>query len=78
LWITMSLYELFYHRRKSLSMTQDQVADTGLISRTAYKRIERGNGPNSPSLWVLESIARALGCRIELRLIDSESGEVLE
>lgn len=72
------LGKAFLRRRKELGMTQDEVAETGLISRTAYKRIERGNGPNSPTLWALESIAQALRCRLEIRLVDERTGEEIE
>lgn len=74
----MNLGKMFYDKRKAIGLTQDEVADTGLISRTAYKRIERGNGPNSPSLWVLESIAEALGCKLEVKLIDMQTNEEVD
>ena len=59
----------FLKARSSAGITQAEVAERIGTTQSAIARLESGSGKHSPSLATLQKYARALGCRLELRLI---------
>ena len=60
----------FLKARSSAGITQAEVAERIGTTQSAIARLESGKGKHSPSLATLQKYARALGCRLELRLIN--------
>jgi transcriptional regulator with XRE-family HTH domain len=61
----------FLKARSSAGITQAEVAERIGTTQSAIARLESGNGKHSPSLATLQKYARALGCRLELRLVNA-------
>jgi transcriptional regulator with XRE-family HTH domain len=59
----------FLKARSDAGVTQAEIAERIGTTQSAIARLESGKGKHSPSLATLQKYARALGCRIELRLI---------
>lgn len=59
----------FLQARTAAGLTQADLADRIGTTQSAIARLESGKGQHSPSLSTLRKYAKALGCRIELRLI---------
>lgn len=62
----MTLAEQIAAMRKSRGLTQAQTADAARINRVYLSQIERSH--RVPSAAVVERIAAALGCLVEVRL----------
>jgi transcriptional regulator with XRE-family HTH domain len=60
----------FLRARSSAGVTQAEVAKRIGTTQSAIARLESGSGKHSPSLATLQKYAHALGCRLELRLIN--------
>jgi transcriptional regulator with XRE-family HTH domain len=60
----------FLKARSSAGITQAEVAERIGTTQSAIARLESGSGKHSPSLATLQKYAHALGCRLELRLIN--------
>lgn len=60
----------FLKARLSAGVTQAEVAERIGTTQSAIARLESGRGKHSPSLSTLQKYARALGCCLELRLIN--------
>jgi transcriptional regulator with XRE-family HTH domain len=60
----------FLKARSAAGITQAEVAERIGTTQSAIARLESGRGRHSPSLATLQKYARALGCRLELRLIN--------
>jgi len=61
--------DVFLQARHSQGLTQAQVAEKMGTSQSAVARMESGRGTHSPSLATLSKYAQALGCKLELRLV---------
>lgn len=59
----------FLKARAAAGITQAEVAERIGTTQSAIARLESGKGKHTPSLGTLRKYARALGCRIELRLV---------
>ena len=55
--------------RAAAGLTQAQVAERIGTTQSAIARLESPSGRHSPSVATLQRYARALGCRLELRLV---------
>ena len=60
----------FLKARSSAGITQAEVAECIGTTQSAIARLESDSGKHSPSLATLQKYAHALGCRLELRLIN--------
>jgi transcriptional regulator with XRE-family HTH domain len=60
----------FLKARSAAGITQAEVAERIGTTQSAIARLESGSGKHSPSLATLQKYAHALGCRLELRLIN--------
>ncbi len=60
----------FLKARAAAGITQAEIAKRIGTTQSAIARLESGGGKHSPSLATLEKYALALGCRLELRLVD--------
>lgn len=60
----------FLKARSSAGITQAEVAQRIGTTQSVIARLESGRGKHSPSVATLQKYARALGCRLELRLIN--------
>jgi len=65
-----TLLDEFLKARASAGITQAEVADRIGTTQSAVARLESGKGKHSPSLATLQKYAHALGCRLELRLVN--------
>jgi transcriptional regulator with XRE-family HTH domain len=63
------LLDEFLKARAAAGITQAEVAERIGTTQSAIARLESGKGKHSPSLATLQKYARALGCRLELRLV---------
>ena len=63
----------FLRARAAAGLTQAQVAERIGTTQSAIARLESGAGRRQPSLATLRKYARAVGCRIELRLVKDAS-----
>ena len=61
----------FLKARAAAGVTQAEVAGRIGTTQSAVARLESGRGKHSPSIATLQKYARALGCRLELRLVDA-------
>lgn len=67
----------FLRARSDAGITQAEVAERIGTTQSAIARLESGRGKHSPSLATLQKYARALGCRLELRLVkDTKSPQI--
>ena len=62
--------DVFLKARASAGITQAQVAERIGTTQSVIARLESGSGKHSPSLSTLRKYAHALGCRLELRLVN--------
>jgi transcriptional regulator with XRE-family HTH domain len=60
----------FLKARSTAGITQAEIAERIGTTQSAIARLESGRGKHSPSLATLQKYALALGCRLELRLIN--------
>ena len=60
----------FLKARCAAGITQAEVAERIGTTQSAIARLESGSGKHSPSLATLQKYAHALGCRLELRLVN--------
>jgi transcriptional regulator with XRE-family HTH domain len=60
----------FLKARAAAGITQTEIAKRIGTTQSAIARLESGGGKHSPSLATLEKYAHALGCRLELRLVN--------
>ncbi len=67
-----SLLDEFLKARAAAGITQAELAERIGTTQSAIARLESGRGSHSPSLSTLQKYARALGCRLELKLIKTE------
>lgn len=65
------LDELF-KARAAAGMSQAQIAERMGTTQSAVARLESGRGKHSPSLATLRKYARALGYRVDLRLVKEQ------
>ena len=67
----------FLKARSSAGITQAEVAERIGTTQSAIARLESGRGKHSPSIATLQKYAHALGCRLELRLVNGmTSGKI--
>ncbi|OGT30614.1 MAG: transcriptional regulator [Gammaproteobacteria bacterium RBG_16_51_14] len=59
----------FLKARAAAGLTQAEIAERIGTTQSAIARLESGEGKRIPSLATLRKYARAVGCRIELRLV---------
>ena len=64
-----SLLDEFLKARAAQGLTQAQVAQKIGTTQSAVARMESGSGKHSPSLATLSRYAKALGCKLEVRLV---------
>ena len=64
-----ALLDEFLKARADAGITQADLAERMGTTQSAVARLESGRGKQSPSLSTLRKYARALGCRLELRLV---------
>ncbi len=69
-----ALLDEFLKARAAARISQSQVAERMGTTQSAIARLESGRGKHSPSLATLRKYARALGCRLDLRLV-KDSGK---
>ncbi len=60
----------FLKARAAAGVTQAEVAERIGTTQSAVARLESGGGKHSPSIATLQKYAHALGCRLELRLVN--------
>ena len=72
-----ALLDEFFKARAASGMTQAEIAERMGTTQSAVARLESGRGKHSPSLSTLRKYARALGYRVDLRLVkEQENAEV--
>ncbi len=59
----------FLKARAAAGVSQAEIAERMGTTQSAIARLESGHGKHSPSLSTLRKYARALGCRIDVRLV---------
>ena len=59
----------FLKARAAAGMSQAEIADRMGTTQSAVARLESGRGKHSPSLATLRKYARALGYRVDVRLV---------
>lgn len=59
----------FLKARAAAGMSQAEIAERMGTTQSAVARLESGRGKHSPSLATLSKYARALGYRVDLRLV---------
>jgi transcriptional regulator with XRE-family HTH domain len=66
----------FLKARAAAGMSQAEIAELMGTTQSAVARLESGRGKHSPSLATLRKYARALGYRVDLRLVkEKENAE---
>jgi transcriptional regulator with XRE-family HTH domain len=65
-----ALLDEFLKARTAAGITQAEVAERIGTTQSAVARLESWSGKHSPSLATLQKYAHALGCRLELRLVN--------
>jgi len=66
----------FLKARAAAGMSQAEIAQRMGTTQSAVARLESGRGKHSPSLATLRKYARALGYRVDLRLVkEKENAE---
>lgn len=68
----------FLKARSSAGITQAEVAQRIGTTQSVIARLESGRGKHSPSLATLQKYVHALGCRLELRLINETAAHKSE
>jgi transcriptional regulator with XRE-family HTH domain len=68
----------FLKARAAAGVTQAEVAERIGTTQSAVARLESGRGKHSPSIATLEKYAHALGCRLELRLVNETVSRKVE
>ncbi|ABB30559.1 transcriptional regulator, XRE family [Geobacter metallireducens RCH3] len=68
----------FLKARAAAGVTQAEVAERIGTTQSAIARLESGGGKHSPSLATLQKYAHALGCRLELRLVQETKAREIE
>ena len=68
----------FLKARAAAGVTQAEVAERIGTTQSAVARLESGGGKHSPSIATLQKYAHALGCRLELRLVNEMSSRKAE
>ena len=68
----------FLKARTAAGVTQAEVAERIGTTQSAVARLESGKGKHSPSIATLEKYAHALGCRLELRLVNETASRKVE
>lgn len=68
----------FLKARAAAGITQAEIAERIGTTQSAIARLESGRGKHSPSLATLQKYARALGCRLELRLVEETKNSKAE
>ena len=65
------LFDELLNARKEAGLTQADIADRMGTKTSAIARLEAGGGSNrhSPSVATLRKYAKAVGCRLEIRLV---------
>ncbi|MHB8829154.1 MAG: helix-turn-helix domain-containing protein [Syntrophales bacterium] len=66
-----ALLDEFLKARAAAGITQAELAERIGTTQSAIARLESGGGKHSPSLATLQKYAHALGCRLELHLINN-------
>ncbi len=66
-----NLLDQFLKACAKRGLTQAQVAEKIGTTQSAVARLESGRGKHSPSLATLSRYAKALGCRLEVKLVAS-------
>ena len=69
-----ALLDEFLKARAAAGLSQAEIAQRMGTTQSAIARLESGHGKPSPSLATLRKYAKALGCRLDLRLIKEKSG----
>ena len=64
------LLDEFLRARALAGITQAEVAERIGTTQSSVARLESGTGKHSPSLATLQKYAHALGCRLEVRLVN--------
>jgi transcriptional regulator with XRE-family HTH domain len=64
-----ALLDEFLKARAEAGISQSEVAERMGTTQSAVARLESGRGKHSPSLATLRKYARAVGCRLDLRLV---------
>ena len=64
------LLDEFLRARAAAGITQAEVAERIGTTQSSVARLESGTGKHSPSLATLQKYAHALGCRLEVRLVN--------
>lgn len=59
----------FLKARAAAGLSQAEIADRMGTTQSAVARLESGRGKHSPSLATLRKYARALGYRVDLKLV---------
>ncbi len=67
-------FDEFLRARAAAGMTQAQVAERIGTTQSAIARLESGAAKHSPSLATLRKYARAVGRRLEVRLVREKKG----
>jgi len=70
-----ALLDEFLKARAAAGITQAEVAERIGTTQSAIARLESGSGKHSPSLATLRKYANALGCRLELKLVNETRKE---
>ena len=65
-----SFLDEFLRARASAGITQAEIAERIGTTQSAIARLESGKGKHSPSLVTLHKYAHALGCRLEVHLVN--------
>src|SRR5512140_2384187 len=68
----------FLKARAAAGITQAEVAERIGTTQSAIARLESGRGKHSPSIATVEKYAHALGCRLDLRLVNEMSSRKVE
>jgi transcriptional regulator with XRE-family HTH domain len=66
-----TILDEFLKARAAAGITQEEIAKRIGTTQSAVARLESGAGKHSPSLATLKKYAQALGCRLELRLVNA-------
>jgi predicted transcriptional regulator len=62
----MELKDIMKQRRKTLALTQQDLAEMAQVGLATIKDIERGKG--NPSLSTIKKLLDIIGCEIEYRI----------
>jgi DNA-binding XRE family transcriptional regulator len=69
----LEMLDVFLKARKISGLTQNEIARRMKTSRPVVARIEAGGAKHSPSLNTLLKYATAVGCRLKIDLVPSNS-----